>query len=107
MNIRQPMKILIPCLLVACLVATDAVALTRSGPPAPVNLAEPSGWARVLKDGVSLDEAVSIVRKRYGGRVINARTRNDNGRKVHVIKILSDEGRVREVRVDADSGNLM
>ena len=96
------MKILIPCLLVACLVATDAVALTRSGPPAPVSLAEPSGWARVLKDGVSLDEAVSIVRKRYGGRVIN-----DNGRKVHVIKILSDEGRVREVRVDADSGNLM
>jgi len=50
---------------------------------------------------------VSIVRKRYGGRVINARTRNDNGRRVHVIKILSDEGRVREVRVDADSGNLM
>lgn len=101
------MKLLIPCLLVAGFIAADAAALTRAAQSAPVSLADLSAAARTLKDGVSLDEAVSMVRKRYGGRVINARTSNDNGRKVHVIKILSDEGRVREVRVDANSGNLM
>jgi hypothetical protein len=106
-NTRYLRKLLIPCLLVAGFTATDAVALTRPGQTSPVPVVDLTVSARVQKDGVSLDEAVSIVRKRYGGRVINARTSNDNGRKVHVIKILSDEGRVREVRVDAQSGNLL
>ncbi len=103
----KKMRLLIPCLLVAAFVCPDASALTRMSETAGPPLFGNPGQFHAMKDGVSLDEAVEIVRKRYGGRVINASTRKDDGRKVHVIKILSDEGRVRTVRVDAQSGNLM
>ena len=106
-TIPQIIKLLIPCLLASAFLFADAAALTRNSETASPRLSETPSEFRVLKDEVSLDDAVEIVRKRYGGRVISASTRKDNGRKVHVIKILSDEGRVRTVRVDADSGKLM
>ncbi len=53
---------------------------------------------------MSLDEAVSLVRDRTGGRVLSAETRDQNGRTVHHIRILSDNGKVLRFRVDAKSG---
>jgi uncharacterized membrane protein YkoI len=61
---------------------------------------------RLAAAGVSLDEAVAMVRNRYGGKVIGADTVEEHGRKVHVIKLLSDKGRVRTVKVDAESGKI-
>lgn len=54
---------------------------------------------------ISLDEAVSRVRKRIDGEVISAKTRYENGRPVHYIKVY-DRGRVRSIRVDASSGRI-
>ena len=55
---------------------------------------------------MSLDAAVAMVRERFGGKVISASTTDQGGRKVHVIKLLSDQGRVSTVKVDAQSGRI-
>ena len=53
---------------------------------------------------ISLDRAVSQVRQQTGGRVLSAETRQQNGRPVHHIRILSEQGKVLRYRVDARSG---
>ncbi len=60
----------------------------------------------LAKSDMSLDAAVAMVRERFGGKVISATTTSRGGKKVHVIKVLSDEGRVRTVRVDAQTGRI-
>lgn len=54
---------------------------------------------------ISLDEAVSRVRRRIDGEVISAKTRYEGGRPVHYVKVY-DRGRVRTIRVDAASGRI-
>jgi uncharacterized membrane protein YkoI len=54
--------------------------------------------------GISLDEAVAQARKRYNGKVLSAETVRVDGRKVHRIKILTKDGRVKRITVDAGSG---
>ena len=53
---------------------------------------------------VSLDQAVSDVKQRTGGRVLSADTVRKNGRDVHRIRVLNDEGKVRQMRVDGQDG---
>lgn len=58
--------------------------------------------------GVSLDEAVAMVEKRFKARVVRADVKEKDGRTVYVLRLLSDEsGRVWTVRVDAASGRLL
>lgn len=52
----------------------------------------------------SLDEAVSDARDRYNGRVLSAETQRRNGRESHRIRILTDDGRVKRLNIDAESG---
>jgi hypothetical protein len=54
--------------------------------------------------GISLDEAVAQARQRYRGKVLSAETTRVDGRKVHRIKILTKDGRVKRITVDAGSG---
>lgn len=51
--------------------------------------------------GLSLDQAVSQVRRDTGGRVLSAETVQRDGRPVHRIKVLTPENRVRVFYVDA------
>jgi len=53
--------------------------------------------------GKSLQDAVSEARDRYPGRVLSADTERSGGRESHKIRILTDDGRVKRIRVDADS----
>lgn len=53
-------------------------------------------------DRVSLAEAVKQVRKRYGGRILSAETRGSGASRVHVIKVLTEKGRVQTVRIKAN-----
>ena len=53
---------------------------------------------------VSLDQAVSMVRRSTGGRVIKANTSWRNGRPVHNIRVLLENNRVRTIRIDAVTG---
>jgi uncharacterized membrane protein YkoI len=55
---------------------------------------------------VSLDDAVSIVRSRYEGKVIRAETHGSDDHPVHQIRILSPDGRVFTVSVDGVTGRI-
>ena len=55
-------------------------------------------------DGVSLDEAVSRMRRNSNGKVLSAETVRVDGRKVHRVKILTKDGRVKRKEIDAQTG---
>lgn len=50
-------------------------------------------------DGLTLSEAVERVRKQYAGRIVSAETKVSGGREVHVIKVLTDDGKLKTVRM--------
>ncbi|MBK7250337.1 MAG: PepSY domain-containing protein [Gammaproteobacteria bacterium] len=45
--------------------------------------------------------------RQFGARVVRAETREDRGRTVYVLRLLSPDGRVWTVRVDAQSGRTI
>ena len=90
-------------LALLALVAASASAGERRGSVK----AEEEGGRIVLADrGMSLDQAVSMVEKRYKARVVRTEVRNEGDRKVYVLRLLNDAGRVWTVRVDASSGSV-
>lgn len=60
----------------------------------------------VRRDGISLDEAVSRAEQQYRARVVRTDVQDEDGRKVYVLKLLSDDGRVFTVRIDASTGRM-
>jgi len=54
----------------------------------------------------SLDQAVSQARERYDGRVLSAETQRRGGRETHNVRILTPDGRVKNLRMDPDSGRF-
>ena len=54
--------------------------------------------------GISLDEAISRARRQADGKVLSAETVRVDGRNVHRIKILTKDGRVKRVQIDANTG---
>jgi uncharacterized membrane protein YkoI len=65
-----------------------------------------AGRIILAEGGMSLDQAVSMVEKRFKARVVRTETRNEGNRKVYVLRLLNDAGRVWTVRVDAASGSV-
>jgi hypothetical protein len=57
--------------------------------------------------GVSLAQATAIAQGRFQGRVIRAETMQMGDRVVHEVRILGDDGRVRTVRIDAQTGSFL
>ncbi|WP_405220360.1 PepSY domain-containing protein [Lentisalinibacter sediminis] len=97
---NQTLRLAMPLLLALVLgLAATAVPAHATG-PGSVLPAQAAGMAAV-RDEVSLSEAVARVKREYGGRILEAETREQNGRRVHVIKVLTREGRVRTVRIPA------
>jgi uncharacterized membrane protein YkoI len=59
------------------------------------------------RGGISLAQATSMAQGRYQGRVVRAETVQMGERAVHEIRILGDDGRVRTVRIDAQTGSFL
>ncbi len=60
---------------------------------------------RVFADrAISLDEAVARAERRYQARAVRAEEKRHGDRIEYRIRLLGDDGRVFEVRVDAESG---
>ena len=57
--------------------------------------------------GVSLSQATALAQSRYPGRVVRAESVMIGDRVVHEIRILGNDGRVRTVRVDAQTGSFL
>lgn len=55
-----------------------------------------------LAHAMSLSEAVDKVRRETGGKVLSARTEIQSDREVHIVKVLTEDGRVRTVQVRGD-----
>ena len=58
----------------------------------------------VFRDEISLDEAVRRAEAQYHARVVRTDVQDEDGRKVYVLKLLSEDGRVINVRIDAATG---
>lgn len=61
---------------------------------------------RRQRSGLTLDEAVQRAERRYHARVVKAEAHNNDGRTVYVLRLVSNDGRVFTVRVDAQTGNM-
>ena len=102
MNTSRPS---IFCLLLLALASESACARDYGLPPNGV--AGGNGGRIVVADsGMSLDQAVSMVEKRFKARVVRTETRNEGNHKVYVLRLLNEAGRVWTVRVDASNGSV-
>jgi len=95
----------VPALLVvltwfACAVAQAGVQFTLPAAEPPLGLREPPR----LMAQLNLDRAIEAAERRYRARVVRAEEVTIQGRRFYVLRMLSDEGRVWTVRVDADTG---
>jgi uncharacterized membrane protein YkoI len=57
--------------------------------------------------GISLNQAISMVERRFRARVVRSDVRQEGDRKVYVLRLLDDAGNAQVVRVDAASGAIL
>jgi hypothetical protein len=98
---------LVPVALIALGFAPHAQA--HSMPSAGMggaSVVEPAGPVEVVRDGISLDEAVRRAEAQYRARVIRTEVQDEDGRTVYVLKLMSEDGRVIMVRIDAATGRM-
>ena len=72
---------------------------------------ESSGSSWLVADSgkhasLSLNDATELVQKRTGGRVLAAQEVREQGRPMYRIKIITPQGEVRIVFVDAQTGSV-
>jgi len=96
-------RILITCLL-ALSVQMGAWAWTIEPQPTYV---EAGTSLHATQGGISLSQATQLALQQNPGRVVRAETVDRGGRREHHIRILGADGRVRTVRVDANSGRIL
>jgi len=103
---KLPVRIL-PILLLSCALAlTPAAALANDlvqslhGSGAEWDSRSDTGL-RVAQNGggKSLSEAVEQVRRQTNGRILSAETKVKGNREVHHIKVLTEDGKVKTVKV--------
>ena len=83
-----------------------AIALTASGQgiaaqvkAAVTQQSAPPALSVMQCNGVTLSEAVEQVRRQYSGRIVSAETQVSGNCETHVIKVLTQDGKVKTVRV--------
>lgn len=61
----------------------------------------------LLLAALDSDAAAEIVRKKQSGRILEVKTEKRAGKDVHIIKMLTDDDRVKHYRVDGESGKII
>ncbi len=56
---------------------------------------------------VNLDQATSRVIQKNNGTVLGARTEILDDREIHIIKVLTEDGRIQIIKVDAETGKAL
>lgn len=79
----------------ACLAL--AVALSSHVPPSRAQ-------ESLVREGISEDAAVALVREQTEGKVVRVDRRLEGGTVVYRVRVLTPDGRLREYRVDAATG---
>lgn len=93
------LTLLLPA-LVALTVAAASPQLAAD--PLPRNAGARQGPIQIAQRAVSMSEAIDRVRKSTGGRVLDAQDAGSHYR----IKVLTRDGEVRVMRVDARTGSI-
>lgn len=99
---RSIIHMLLFCILL-CL-ALPAAAL-QVDPDAPIRLSAEADFGMTPDQetyqggGVTLSQAVQQVRRQYNGQIVSAVTQMNGNRETHVIKVLTQDGKVKTVRV--------
>ena len=80
--------------------------LINAGFVIAVTILQPALSQEKLAPGApySLDEAVALVKRTTGGRILRADTLRRNDRTIHRIRIITPDGRVRTINVDSLTG---
>lgn len=61
---------------------------------------------QVRHSTMTLDQAIEMAEKRFHARVVRAGVEESNGQRIYVLRLVSDQGRVWTIRVDAQSGSV-
>ncbi|NOQ36334.1 MAG: hypothetical protein GQ569_10630 [Methylococcaceae bacterium] len=56
---------------------------------------------------VTLDEATKTVTKDTENKVLSAKTKTIDDKKIHIIKILTKKGRIQHIKIDAETGKKL
>lgn len=64
-----------------------------------VQASESPGLDSFQSGGMTLSQAVEQVRRQYGGQIVSAETQVSGNRETHIIKVLTQDGKVKTVRV--------
>jgi hypothetical protein len=73
--------------------------LAGSAAPAPADTADSSRDHELTRT-----QATALVHRRYGARVVRVANSEEGGRHLYVFRLLSEGGKVWQVRIDARSG---
>ena len=96
------------CAVLAALLGAGGGALAQQRPALfQVDGEAPVKAFAAQRGGISLSQATAMAQGRYQGRVVRAETVMIGDRVAHEIRILGNDGRVRTVRVDAQTGSFM
>ncbi|WP_158681512.1 PepSY domain-containing protein [Microbulbifer pacificus] len=67
---------------------------------------QPLASIRMQNKGISRDQAASLVKRRYGGKILAISEVQRNGRAMYRVKGLSDKSQVYVVFVDKETGQI-
>ena len=94
--------------LITCLLALGVQPGAWAWNIAPqADYVEPGTSLHATQGGMSLSQATQLALRQNPGRVVRAETVDRGGRREHHIRILGADGRVRTVRIDANSGRIL
>jgi uncharacterized membrane protein YkoI len=111
---RTPTIGRLPCAeLVAAALVVSALGISEpaAARPRAAELAQLETEALLVPaqrgSGISLAQATAMAQSRFPGRVVRAETVQMGDRVVHEIRILGNDGSVRTVRIDAQTGSFL
>jgi len=93
------MRTLSTLLLITIALTASAKGLAMQVETGATQEATPPALSTMQCNGVTLSQAVEQVRRQYNGRIVSAETQGNGDCETHVIKVLTEDGKVKTVRV--------
>ena len=88
-------------LKILLLITSLTFAATGFAAQQPLQRHWPNRTILAEQDLISRDQAIAIAKSRYKGKVLSADLEQNNGNHAYRIKLLTDKGRVKTVRINA------
>jgi len=93
------MRTLLTILLISIALTANGQGIAVQSEASIADGSIPPALVVMQSNGVTLSQAVEQVRRQYNGRIVSAETQVSGNRETHVIKVLTEDGKVKTVRV--------